>query len=222
MQRSFLARAGLRALISVLALIIAKNSSAELLGRDINGRAVAVDSAAAVFEYDADLDITWLRDWDYAHTSGFAPLPKLYMTWDAAMSWAETLNVGGFTGWRLPTAKSGCGSDGWLCTDTEMGHLYYTELGNGTGGLYYKWPFINADRSGYWLSTSADKDSAFVFSTSGGNQFVQGKYLVGGLAVVVRPGDVLAVPEIEGRVMLVLGVSVLATICRRRTAPLRG
>jgi hypothetical protein len=35
---------------------------ATLLGRDIDGKAVAANSNSAVFLYDTVLDITWLRD----------------------------------------------------------------------------------------------------------------------------------------------------------------
>jgi hypothetical protein len=68
-----------------------------LLGRDINGNAVAGNAASAVFLYDTVLNVTWLRD---ANVNGA-------MTWDNANTWADSLNSsptgGGFTGWRLPT-----------------------------------------------------------------------------------------------------------------------
>ena len=68
-------------------------AQANLLGRDINGNPVAANDPSAVFEYDTDLNITWLRDWN---ASG-------HVTWDAAMAWASTLVVGSYGGWRLPT-----------------------------------------------------------------------------------------------------------------------
>ena len=41
--------------------------------------------------YDTDLDITWYN-------------PNVSaMNWDQAMAWAESLTVGGVTGWRLPS-----------------------------------------------------------------------------------------------------------------------
>ena len=43
-------------------LVLATSAQAARVGRDINGIAVAGSSADAVFLYDIDLNITWLRD----------------------------------------------------------------------------------------------------------------------------------------------------------------
>ena len=64
-----------------------------LLGRDIQGNAVASNSESAVFLYDTVLHVTWLRD---ANVNGEMP-------WKTANSWANNLVVGTFSGWRLPT-----------------------------------------------------------------------------------------------------------------------
>jgi hypothetical protein len=48
------------------------------------------------------------------------------MTWSDAMSWAGNLSYGGYTDWRLPTSDT-CA--GYNCTGSEMGHLFYAELG---------------------------------------------------------------------------------------------
>jgi hypothetical protein len=102
-----------------------------LQGRDINGNAVGATDAAAVFEYDPNLNMTWLRDWNYAKTSGYATTNAggtgenaIYssgaMGWNAAKTWASNLTVGGFSGWRLPevtdTGRPGC-NDYTLGTD---------------------------------------------------------------------------------------------------------
>ena len=104
-----------------------------LLGRDVNGNAVSGNNASAVFLYDTALNVTWLRD---ANKNG-------RMNWNAANTWASGLNVGGFTGWRLPsmvdTGASGCDYSNAGGTDcgynvqtatSEMAHLYYVTLGN--------------------------------------------------------------------------------------------
>ena len=57
------------------------------------------------------------------------------MTWYQALTWAGGLVYGGFDDWRLPTAMnpdgSGpCPANSFNCTGSEMGHLYYTKLGN--------------------------------------------------------------------------------------------
>lgn len=124
-----------------------------LLGRDINGGAVTARDvngeldSSAVFLYDTTLDITWLRDTNYAQTSGYSSNGLL--TWAEANAWASGLNVGGYTGWRLPTlspvnglsfnlsySNNGSTDFGYAATGTgwgmasELGYLYYVDLGN--------------------------------------------------------------------------------------------
>lgn len=115
-----------------------------LVGRDINGNAVAASSA--VFLYDTTLNVTWLRN---ANVSGA-------MFWDSANSWANGLVVGVYGGWRLPTmidtGSPGCDFSTAGGTDcgynvmtksgdptkyeagqtvySEMAHLFYVTLGN--------------------------------------------------------------------------------------------
>jgi hypothetical protein len=125
-----------------------------LQGRDINGNPVGATDASAVFEYDPNLNMTWLRDWNYAKTSGYANAsPDGQMSWDTAKIWASTLKVGNFSGWSLPTitdtAAKGCNFaysgtdcgfnmfDYWKgATSTSdpklspMAYLWYVELGN--------------------------------------------------------------------------------------------
>ena len=55
-----------------------------LLGRDINGDAVAASGSSAVFLYDTTLDVTWLRD---ANVKGL-------LDWKAANTWVDALAVG--------------------------------------------------------------------------------------------------------------------------------
>ncbi len=45
------------------------------------------------------------------------------------MAWAESLVIGTATDWRLPSAGDTPAS-GYYNTLNELGHLYYTELGN--------------------------------------------------------------------------------------------
>ncbi len=90
--------------------------------------------------YDTDFDITWLKDANYAYTTGYDSDGK--MTWDEAVAWAGGLEYesGGvvYDEWRLPSAlnQDGSGPDtGYNVIESEMGHLYYTELGNSDGGF---------------------------------------------------------------------------------------
>ena len=99
--------------------------------------------------YDTVLDITWAAN---ANING-------QMDWDTANAWAAGLNLGGVSGWRLPTVRPVDGSTfntsfsndattdrGYAPTTTngtdggwrdinntpvsEMGHMYYVTLGN--------------------------------------------------------------------------------------------
>ena len=147
--------------------------------------------------YDNDLQITWL---DYT---------KGYDNWQNQKDWANTLGsslttvslLPGYTiapdwttGWRLPSTVDGSyswGYDGtttagYNITNSEMGHLYYTELGNkgyydtsGNGpqagwGLTNQVPFTNLIASWYWSGTeyADDPNSAWYFYTNYGYQDV--------------------------------------------------
>lgn len=109
--------------------------------------------------YDDILDITWLQDANYAHTSGYstdnaigskdgAPLNVQTdgkMGWQAAMNWAENLAFGGFDDWRLASikplngsnfsygnnAKDGSADFGFNITSTqsELAYMFNVNLG---------------------------------------------------------------------------------------------
>ena len=51
--------------------------------------------------YDTTLNITWLRNANYAKSSGYDS--DGLMTFNQASSWAASLIYGGIGGWRLPT-----------------------------------------------------------------------------------------------------------------------
>lgn len=99
----------------------------ELKPRDVNHDGI-VDAW-----YDTALDVTWL-----AQVS-----PIGVVGWDQTLSWLAHLNLGGYTGWRLPVMAPANGT-GWNLefsfdgdTDsgynnrgTEFGHLFYVTLGN--------------------------------------------------------------------------------------------
>jgi hypothetical protein len=64
------------------------------------------------------------------------------MTWLGATAWVDQLDFGGIIDWRLPDTlqpDTSCdlqgapGSRGFNCTGSELGHLFYNELG-GTAG----------------------------------------------------------------------------------------
>ena len=89
------------------------------------------DSLGNRLIYDSDLNITW---YDYS---------KSWDTWQNQVNWASGLSVtfgsNTYTDWRLPSTVdgtyAGCGCNGtttagYNITSSEMGHLFYTELGN--------------------------------------------------------------------------------------------
>ena len=193
-------------------LLLATLAQARLIGRDIQG--LAVCNSNAVFLYDTDLDITWLRDMNNAHTSGYAATnaggsgsttvhASGRMGWDAASAWARTLTVGAFSGWRLPTALQANGTDaciGYDCDGSEMGHLWYKELGNRSGSFANAGDFQAMQSGIYWSSSefALNADNAWSFDNRGGSRYVDGKTSRFHV-MVVRPGDVRAAqaPEPE-------------------------
>lgn len=99
-----------------------------------------LDGAAV---YDTDMNITWLADANAAAGSAFddgVDTTDGAMSQGNALAWAASLDIAGITGWRLPSTvqpdptcgiQTGGGriSFGFGCSGSEMGHLFYTELG---------------------------------------------------------------------------------------------
>jgi Protein of unknown function (DUF1566) len=138
--------------------------------------------------YDTDLDITWLQDAGLAARSFGRSV-----SWYEAQEWVANLEYGGFNDWRLPTTPgTGIGE----LNEGEMGHLYYSELGNPAGGPFSNTgPFINIERGYYWTGTetSSNSDSAFTFYFHlRGYQYIDNK-LNGNNIWPVRDGDVITV-----------------------------
>ena len=124
------------------------------------------DSLGNSLIYDDDLNITW---YDFSNAVN---------TWQNQANWANTLsiNFGGaiYDDWRLPSAVDHpsyvVGYDstttaGWNITSSEMGHLFYTELGNkgycntsgncpqSGWGLTNTGNFLNLQQHLYWSGT---------------------------------------------------------------------
>ena len=197
-----------------------------LLGRTLAGDAVSASSSEAVFLYDTDLNITWLRDANANMLNGRGGR----MNWATAMDWADTLSLGGFSDWRLPTLKlpdptcQNNESSGEHCLGSELGHLWYTTLGNVSANqMTQTEPFLNVRRfDEYWTDTSYAEDDALAWyqNFSRGTQGFNLKSLNGMSAIAVRPGDVLGgavapVPEPETWAMLLAGLGLLGAVARR-------
>ena len=140
--------------------------------------------------YDTDLNITWAAN---------ANLQGSLITWYVATDWAANLNFGGYDDWRLPTTTDQiCGYKYYFnCTGSELGHLFYIEL----GGEAYKSIltnhndnfnlFNNIQESIYWSETGYPDypNSAWIFGTDAGMTW--GGYKgIDGYAWAVRSGDV--------------------------------
>ena len=110
------------------------------------------------------------------------------MNWDDANTWAAGLVLGGFTDWRLPTIRqpdlscgnqSGGGSTGYNCIGSEMGHLFYIDLGvtagdpitSSTSSNYAL--FSNVKATSYWSDSeyAPSPNSAWFFYAFNGYQF---------------------------------------------------
>lgn len=109
------------------------------------GLSITLSANAALYDrgngmiYDDVLDITWLQDANYAQTSGYDS--DGLMNWDDAMTWAAQLSYGGSDDWRLASANlmnptnpclayDGSCDKGWSNTTSELGFMFYTNLGN--------------------------------------------------------------------------------------------
>lgn len=105
--------------------------------------AALVDNGGSCI-YDTDLNITWYQ---CVNNTG--------LLWADANAWATGLDVGGITGWRLPTTPAAQVNN--YTVEGEYGHLIITELGNTFHGTLTKQgPFINMGASAtYWTGTDS-------------------------------------------------------------------
>jgi len=167
------------------------------------------------------------------------------MTWDNAMAWIDGMNAYdsgngylGFNNWRLPNTTQpdpGCSlqltpggyppqDDGYDCTGSEMGHLFYSEFGATAGGPVLttgdatelaKFTEIQTDYY-YWSSTEyAPDDRAWFFIVENGYQSpgTKGNNFY---AWAVHDGDIGAVPVPAALWLFGSGLLGLIGIARKK------
>jgi hypothetical protein len=160
--------------------------------------------------YDMDLNITWLSDANYAKTSGYDA--DGVMSWLDAKTWAASLSIGGITGWRLPAADASC--SGYNCSNSEMGHLFYEELGGKAGfpilsssGFFSNiQEYFRGYDHFYWTGTEFAPDLGWIFYFSSGHQGWGLDTPHYGFAWAVHDGDIGLVPEPKMVAMMFIGL----------------
>jgi Protein of unknown function (DUF1566) len=142
--------------------------------------------------YDTVNHVTWLADANLAATQSFGVSGinrDGSMSWDVAQAWIAAINAANYLGsnrWNLPATQlpdANCSQRpasaafGFDCTGSEMGDLFYNELGgekgstiqlthNGNYDLFKNFqPYL------YWSSTQWTRVPNSAFSFSFGNGF---------------------------------------------------
>ena len=213
-------------------------------------QAALISSADGKTVYDTDLDITWLSNANLAATNTFGLSygvdygTDIYgwstiinsngsMTTKGAVAWITALNAANYLGyndWRLPLNGT---CSGYNCSGSEMGDLYYDELGGVAGYPISSTHNANYDlfnnlqttdtNSGYsiqyaqyWTGTMTMQPwHAGLFGMSGGYQSYN-VYGQNAFTMVVRSGQVSTVPVPAAAWLFGSGLLGLVGVARRK------
>ncbi len=206
---------------AVAALTLAGAASAALVDRG-NG-----------LIYDSTQNLTWMSNLRPA-VQGVYGVDGM-MTWSQARTWADSLVFGGYDDWRLPEVNPadatctayldagggwGLQSYGYNCSQGELSHLSYVDLGLDYHNLLGDTAEQLANRSlftgygplAYWTGSSyaPDPSQAWGFNLGTGFQRMAPKE-TGLMVMAVRDGDVVAtVPAPASLGLVVLGLAAAA------------
>lgn len=185
--------------------------------------------------YDSDHNLTWLKDANFAQTSGFDA--DGLMDWQTANDWANSLTIGGYTDWRLWQFPAGLSNDaiycyGMGCNSGELADLYFG-LGGGSADpiavthISNYELFDNVKSNVYWSSVKSpgywnDLGTSFIYSDN--HAWMYATVYLGyqmsnplsteAYAWAVRDGDVAnaAIPEPS-----ILWLFLAASVCWQST-----
>jgi hypothetical protein len=151
--------------------------------------------------FDPALNINWLANADLAATQTFG-VPGINadgsMNHRTALAWVAAMNAADYLGhdnWRLPTSNGSNQDQGYAQFDTEMGELYYSQLGgeagstiqlthNALAGL-----FSNLQPYYYWSGTEVGTKPNTHQSFSFGSGFRSGN---------TDPNEMYVIPVFDG------------------------
>jgi hypothetical protein len=224
---------------------IASITTALVLSTNVN--ALLIERLGGLAYYDTVSDLTWLADANYANTSSYSNdnangttfsssthiLADGRMGWDAALTWADQLNINGITGWRLPDTLQPdptCGAlytngpSGFNCTGSELGNMYYNILGGEANTVFSSAHnpnydlFSNLSNGVFWSATDATyniyNEISWTFNMGVGAQTTKIKTFSFN-AWAVHSGDVVAVPEPPITILIITGLICLIILSKR-------